>query len=258
MRRNSRSFTKKYKKQKAFLISLMCLISGSAFALPPGFVYLQQADSSIQRDMRYAGKHNFVGRPIHGYVKPQCILTKEAATALAKVQKELAQSSLSLKVYDCYRPQEAVADFVAWSKLPLHQEMKVEFYPNVDKTELFARGYIAEQSSHSRGSTVDVTIVPLPYLAQPNYRPGQKLVSCTAPYLQRYRDNSIDMGTGYDCFDEHAHPDNADINLVAKQNRILLSEIMKKYGFTAYDKEWWHFTLASEPHPDESFNFPVK
>lgn len=258
MCRNSRSFTKIHKKQKALLITFISLISGSAIALPPGFVYLQEVDSSIQRDMRYAGKHNFIGRPIKGYTKPQCILTNEAAQALAKVQKELAQSSLSLKVYDCYRPTDAVADFVTWSKLPHQQEMKAEFYPNVEKTELFNQGYIAEKSSHSRGSTIDVTIVPLPYLAQPNYRPGQKLISCTAPYLQRFRDNSIDMGTGYDCFDEHAHPDNTDINLVAKQNRILLSEIMKKYGFTSYDKEWWHFTLANEPHPEESFNFPVK
>jgi zinc D-Ala-D-Ala dipeptidase len=232
-------------------------MTSTAYALPPGFVYLQNVDASILRDMRYAGKHNFIGRRIHGYEKPQCILTKEAALALSAVQKELQQSSLSLKVYDCYRPTDAVADFSAWTKLPNQQEMKTEFYPDTNKQDLFKRGYIAEQSGHSRGSTIDLTIVPIPNRPQPNYRPGQTLVSCKAPYLQRYRDNSIDMGTGYDCLDPSAEATTKDINLVAQQNRTLLREIMTKHGFTPYDTEWWHFTLKDEPHPKEYFNFPV-
>ena len=256
MRGNRRSLTKKAKRY--FIVFAGFSLVTQAFALPSGFVYLQDIDSTILSDMRYAGRHNFVGRQIHGYEKRRCILTIDAAKALSAVQKELQQSSLSLKVYDCYRPTEAVSDFVAWSKLPHQEEMKAEFYPAINKADFFKLGYVSEQSGHSRGSTVDLTIVHIPYLPQPNYRPGQPLVNCTAPYLERYRDNTVDMGTGYDCMDERSHTASADINIVAKQNRALLREIMMKYGFTPYDKEWWHFTLKSEPFPDTYFNFKVK
>lgn len=219
MRSHRRSSAKEKSKTMIRAVCTASLLSMSlcAYALPPGFVYLHQVDSSILQDMRYAGQHNFVGKPIRGYEKKRCILTKQTAEALSKVQKELQQSSLSLKVYDCYRPTDAVSEFVSWSQLPKHQEMKAEFYPDTNKADVFKLGYVAEKSGHSRGSTVDITIVAMPFLPQPNYRPGQKLVSCKAPYLQRYRDNSIDMGTGYDCMDERSYPSNQDISLVAQR-----------------------------------------
>lgn len=239
-------------------IIFIFFLTSTTFALPANFVYLHDVNSSILQDIRYAGAHNFIGHSVRGYEKAKCILTKEAAAALSLVQKELEQSSLSLKVYDCYRPTMAVNEFVAWSKNPHQQEMKTEFYPRVNKAEVFQLGYVAEKSGHTRGSTIDLTIVPLPNLNSANYRPGQKLVNCTAPYLKRFRDNSIDMGTGYDCMDVLASGLNKDVSIVAFEHRQLLRQIMIKYGFVPYEKEWWHFTLKNEPYPDTYFNFVVK
>lgn len=252
-------FKNKFLKKvlSSFGVAILYCIGANIYALPPGFVYLHDVNSSILEDMRYAGSHNFVGRPIHGYEKSKCILTKEAAYALSLVQKELEQSSLSLKVYDCYRPTMAVDDFMKWSKDSHQQEMKKEFYPRINKADVFQLGYVAEKSGHSRGSTMDLTIVSLPNLPSVNYRPGQKLINCTSPYLKRFRDNSIDMGTGYDCMDEFAHALNK-VSVVSFQHRLLLRELMIKYGFVPYEKEWWHFTLRSEPYPDTYFNFIVK
>lgn len=227
-------------------------------ALPKGFVYLKNVDPSILQDIRYAGYHNFVGRPIKGYHAEECILTKKAADALAQVQAALLKSNLSLKVYDCYRPQRAVNDFIAWSQQPDNTTMKKEFYPRVPKNRLFPLGYIAKKSGHSRGSTIDLTIVPVPTPQQAAYHRGQSLVSCFAPYHDRYRDNSINMGTGYDCLDSKAHGLNPRVPLIAYQNRKMLRHIMQKYGFVPYKNEWWHFTLKNEPHPKTFFDFPIQ
>lgn len=243
---------------RRLLTLLLLTITNVAIALPAGFVYLRDVDFSILQDMRYAGAHNFIGRPVKGYEAGKCILTKEAAEALSKVQKELQQSSLTLKVYDCYRPTMAVEDFMAWSKDPSKNEMKDEFYPTIDKADMFKLGYVAEKSGHSRGSTLDLTIVAVPSLPQAKYHRGMKLRSCTAPFLQRFRDNSIDMGTGYDCMDELSNPLNKNISIVAHAHRAMLHHLMTKYGFEPYDKEWWHFTLKNEPFPDTYFNFTVK
>lgn len=243
-------------KRFIFLIIYFCCTA--TFALPPGFVYLKSINGSILQDIRYATAHNFIGRPVKGYYSGECILTKEAAIALSRVQQELEQSSLSLKVYDCYRPTVAVEDFLTWSKQPKLQQMKNEFYPNINKADVFRLGYVAEHSGHSRGSTIDLTIVGIPYLSQAKYRPGENLRACTASYLKRYRDNSIDMGTGYDCLDETAHPSNEKISLVAFQHRMLLRKIMMQHGFVPYDTEWWHFTLKNEPFSNSYFNFAVK
>jgi len=234
--------------------------SGSLAAafLPQGFVYLKSVDPTIIQELRYAGYHNFVGRPVKGYEQASsCILTQEAAEALKRVQADLRRSSLSLKVYDCYRPQMAVDDFMAWRKDLQHQETKQEFYPKVNKTDVFKLGYVAEKSGHSRGSTMDLTIVPLPVPQQTSYYRGQKLVACFAPYRQRFRDNSIDMGSGYDCFDEVAHVDYEAISRLAHYNREILNKAMVKQGFVPYAKEWWHFTLKNEPYPKTYFNFPL-
>jgi zinc D-Ala-D-Ala dipeptidase len=246
---------------KTFII-LFLLVGyfGNAFAqeLPQNFVYLKDVDATIQQDMRYASDHNFVGRSIDGYHNAECILSKPAALALAQVQQQLKILNLSLKVYDCYRPQMAVNDFIRWSQLPTQQRMKAEFYPHIDKKYLFKLGYIAIHSGHSRGSTVDLTLVPMFGKQQQKYSPGQKLVACDAPYKLRYHDNSVDMGSGYDCLDEAANVFNPNIPPSPRNNRMLLRNIMIKYGFEPYDKEWWHFTLKNEPYENQYFNFPVE
>lgn len=241
---------------KKLTLSTLFLLPSLTFALPANFVYLKNIAPTIQQEIRYATFHNFIGRPIAGYTKnTECILTKPAALALAEVQKSLKQKHLSLKVYDCYRPQKAVDDFIQWSSDPSTQQMKAEFYPNVNKADVFELGYVAKKSGHSRGSTMDLTIVPLPTPKEAHYHPGQKLIACTAPLDERFRDNSIEMGTGYDCLDERAHFDNQDVTHTAQQNRQFLQQVMMQNGFLPYDKEWWHFTLKNEPYPDTYFNF---
>jgi D-alanyl-D-alanine dipeptidase len=225
---------------------------------PPEFVSLHDVDPSILLDVRYFTNHNFVGRRIHGYRAPMCILTRPAAEGLARAQAALVPQGYTLKVYDCYRPQRAVNDFVRWARRLRDQRMKREFYPRVDKTRLFADGYIAERSGHSRGSTMDLTLVELPARSQPRWRRGTfGLVPCFAPYRERFPDNTIDMGTGYDCFDTLAHTLDPRIQGVQRQNRLLLKSAMEAAGFTNYENEWWHYTLADEPFPDTFFDFPV-
>ncbi len=225
--------------------------------IPKGFVHLKDVDASIVQDMRYATDHNFIGKPIQGYSAQACILTAETAQALKQVQTELKQKSLSLKVYDCYRPQKAVDHFVAWAKDTKDTLMKKEFYPHVDKANLFKDGYIAEKSGHSRGSTMDLTIVEIPTAKQESYKHGDSLSECILPKAKRFKDNSLDFGTGYDCFDPLSHTDNPKITGVQKQNRQLLKSVMEKYGFKNYADEWWHYTLKDETFPDTYFNFPV-
>lgn len=250
----------KLKATIGILLSALSALAAQARAesLPQGFVYLGKVDPSIVQELRYAGYHNFIGRPVKGYEAASgCILTREAAQALKEVQTELRKSSLSLKVYDCYRPQRAVNDFIAWSTQAQDQRMKAEFYPRVNKADVFKLGYVAEKSGHSRGSTMDLTIVPLPVPSQERYHRGQKLVACYWPYHLRFRDNSLNMGSGYDCLDEAAHVDYQDLKPLERNNRTLLSQVMIRHGFTPYAKEWWHFTLAKEPYPQTYFDFPA-
>jgi D-alanyl-D-alanine dipeptidase len=225
---------------------------------PEVFVDIQKLIPDVLLDMRYYGPHNFLGERVDGYIAPKCFLTKEAAEALARVQKDLEPYSLSLKIYDCYRPQRAVNHFVRWAKEIKNTKTMREFYPTIDKNNLFKDGYIDSKSGHSRGSTVDLTIVPLPAPVQPEYTPGQKLYECYLPAAKRFRDNSIDMGTGFDCFDELSHAENINIGQQQKINRLLLKSLMEKHGFRNYDKEWWHFTLKNEPYPDTYFDFVIE
>lgn len=236
---------------------IFSMISELTLALPRDFVYLHDIDPTILQEMRYAGSHNFIGRPVKGYQAAQCILTSETAHVLSLVQQQLLRKNLTLKVYDCYRPTMAVTDFVIWSRDNKHNEMKQEFYPTINKADVFRLGYVADKSGHSRGSTVDLTIVPIPVPRQAIYKVGQALVACTAPYAKRFHDNSIDMGTGYDCLNEMAYPFNVVKHSVAYQHRMLLREIMMRHHFQPYEKEWWHFTLANERYPATYFNFPV-
>jgi len=211
----------------------------------------------ILNDIRYTTQHNFVGRRIHGYRDPLCILTRPAAEALARAQRAVLARGYSLKVYDCYRPQTAVDDFVRWAERLHDDRMKSEFYPEVDKAQLFEDGYIAARSGHSRGSTIDLTLVELPAAAQPRWRPSMGLVPCYAPYEERFPDNSIDMGTGYDCFDTLSHTLDPRVQGQARRNRVLLKSTLEAVGFANYPNEWWHYTLADEPFPNRYFDFPV-
>jgi len=251
-----------------FLLILLILTSlyvprfshacASVDKLPEAFVDIQKVIPDVVLDIRYYGPHNFVGEKVDGYLAPKCFLTREAAEALAGVQKDLEPYSLTLKIYDCYRPQRAVNHFVRWATEIENTKTKKEFYPTIDKRNLFKDGYIDNKSGHSRGSTVDLTIVPLSAPGQPDYMPGQKLSECYLPAAKRFGDNSIDMGTGFDCFDELSHTANTNIGRQQKVNRLLLKSLMEKHGFRNYDKEWWHFTLKNEPYPDTYFDFVIE
>ena len=223
---------------RAALVALIA-IAGCAHAQPvgemdrSGFVDAGHAMPGLVVDMRYASTMNFVGRPIAGYDAPVCLLTRETVVALAKVQALLREFGLGLKVFDCYRPKRAVADFVVWAKDLDDQKRKAEQYPNVDKTKLFELGYIAERSGHSRGSTLDLTLV--------DARTGAEL----------------DMGSGYDLFDTLSWPSDPRPGAEARAHRMLLQAVMTTNGFRPLKEEWWHFTLKDEPYPDTYFDFVV-
>jgi D-alanyl-D-alanine dipeptidase len=200
---------------------------------PAGFVDTATVVPGLIVEARYAGAHNFVGRPIEGYDAPRCLLTRPAADALAQVARDLAARDLKIKVFDCYRPARAVANFVRWAHDLNDTLGKREFYPDVDKRMLFHDGYIASRSGHSRGSTVDLT-------------------------LTRADGQELDMGTPFDFFSPRSWPSAPNIGRSAEENRALLAAAMRRRGFRPYEKEWWHFTLAHEPFPSTYFNFPVK
>ena len=207
-----------------------------AMGLPDGFVDISNTIPNIEIEARYFSEDNFIGQRIKGYESPKCFLSKKAATALAEIQAELNVFGLGLKVYDAYRPQQAVDHFVAWAKDLSDTKMKSKYYPDVDKTNLFRDGYIAKKSGHSRGSTVDLTIVSL---------------STRAP-------QELDMGTAWDFFSPISWSSSMAVTPSQRANRMLLKTLMIKYGFKPIDEEWWHFTLRNEPFPNQYFNFAVK
>lgn len=224
---------------------------------PQEFVALDRVDPTIVQEMRYTTEHDFVGERVDGYRQPVCILTRPAAEALHRAQVRLLSRGYTLKVYDCYRPQRAVDHFVRWAKDLADERMKKEFYPLVDKSRLFADGYIAEKSGHSRGSTVDLTIVRLPAVPTRPYVPGEPQVECFRPQAERFPDNSVDMGTGFDCFDTLSHTDDPRITGVQRANRDLLRGALAEQGFVNLPEEWWHYTFKPEPFPATFFDFPV-
>lgn len=253
----------------ALLMLALCMPRCSAeeeCALPAGFVRLSAFDPRIAQELRYATSHNFLGRPARGYQRPECILSIPAARALKRVQSYLLSGAaspdgtqaLSLKVYDCYRPTAAIADFLNWSRDPRDPGLKGEFFPEHDKGDLFQLGYIAERSGHSRGSTVDLTIIPLPAASQPEFRAEHtELQACTAPRGERWPDNSLDMGAGFDCFSARSWTNDTKVGMPQQWNRMRLLHAMEKEGFVNYPLEFWHFTLRDEPFPDQYFDFPV-
>ena len=237
------------------------VFGGTAFSTSPKpveFVDVKEVCPSVVLDIRYATPHNFVGTPVEGYGAAKCLLTRPAAEALARVQQDLKPFSLSLKVYDCYRPQSAVDHFVRWAEDAKDTKMMREFYPTVDKRNLFRDGYIAKRSGHSRGSTVDLTIVPVPVPPQETYRERQPLLECFFPAGARFGDNSIDMGSGFDCFHDISHTATDRIGWQQRANRLLLKTLMERHGFRNYALEWWHYTLKDEPYPDRYFDLPLE
>jgi len=205
-----------------------------AIANSDGFVDVKEFIPSVQLDIRYYTADNFVGLRIDGYDAPKCLLTREAAIALKNVQAELARNGQSLKIFDCYRPKQAVDHFMRWAKDLSDQKMKSKYYPSIDKENLFKNGYIAAKSGHSRGSTLDLTIIDLE------------------------SNQELDMGTGFDFFDTLSHTVNSRIRKSQQDNRIALKSVMERNGFKNLEEEWWHFTLQNEPYPDKYFDFKVK
>ncbi len=224
--------------------------------LPAGFVYLRDHDPTIVQDIRYAGSYNFIGSPIPGYAAAECILTREAADHLAEVQAMLASQSLSLLVWDCYRPERAVKAFVEWSGRAGSSWTDQVFFPRLRKDRLFSLGYIASRSSHSRGSTVDLGLMPkgskIPLVA-----PGDPDRSCRGSPAERRGEGTLDFGTAFDCFDASSGDGARDISREAMANRANLRRVMERAGFKPYAREWWHFTLADEPYRSRAFDFPI-
>jgi len=225
--------------------------------IPEGFVEIREVVPDIIIDLRYLTNHNFLGVPVDGYENEKCYITKSAADSLAKAQAELRNFNLSLKIYDAYRPQRAVNHFVRWAKDLSDTLTKKEFYPTIDKSKLFVDGYIAEKSGHSRGSTVDLTIVPIPLSPQPIFD-VENQCECYESMDKRFKDNSIDMGTSFDCFHSLSQTENINLTLQQRVNRLLLKSLMDKYGFKNLAEEWWHFTLRNEPFPNTYFDFEIK
>ena len=202
--------------------------------LPEGFVYVTDVIPDIKIELRYITSNNFVGKPIEGYVATKLILTLNATQSLKKVQDELETKGYCLKVYDAYRPQRAVNHFIRWAKDLNDTINKQRFYPDVKKQDLFKEEYIATRSGHSRGSTLDITI------------------------LNNATNEELDMGSPYDFFGEVSWVNYQGITAQQKANRELLQTVMIKHGFRNYTKEWWHFTLQNEPFPDTYFDFVVE
>ncbi|MCU0342330.1 MAG: M15 family metallopeptidase [Ignavibacterium sp.] len=246
-------------KKLFLLVFLTLLISFQNFSqkIPDGFVEIREVIPDIILDLRYYTSHNFLGVRVEGYEAESCYITKAAADSLLKVQAELKKFNLSLKVYDAYRPQRAVNHFVRWAKDLSDTLTKKEFYPTLDKSRLFVDGFIAERSGHSRGSTVDLTIVPIPLPYQPEFDIDDQC-ECFESSDKRFKDNSLDMGTGFDCFHSLSHPENQNVSAQQRANRLLLKSLMDKFGFKGIPEEWWHFTLRNEPYPNTYFDFIIE
>jgi D-alanyl-D-alanine dipeptidase len=200
---------------------------------PDDFVDLAEFIPNLHIAATYASTANFTGQRVPGYDEGRMLLTRPAAEALARVQQSLVCANLQLKIFDAYRPQRAVEFFLAWSRQPDDLRLKQLYYPKLEKRNLFELGYLVEFSSHSRGSTVDLTVV--------DADTGREL----------------DMGTPFDFFDPSSGPDSLDVTPRQRKHRQLLQDAMTSQGFVPLAEEWWHFTLKNEPYPDRIFDFTV-
>ena len=230
--------------------------------VPSDFISIHKIDPSIAVEMRYATNWNFMGHVVTGYSANKCYLTKQAASALASVQTSLSKLGLGLLVFDCYRPQRAVAEFVKWTQDPKDQKMRTVFYPDEPKELLISRGYIASKSGHSRGSTVDLTVIKKTPTKGRSVDKSDKLnfqegfLDCR---FQKHisETSQLDMGTMFDCFSVLANTMNPNISKDQAANRKILLDAMEKSGFVNYDQEWWHYTLKDEPFKDTYFDFMI-
>lgn len=221
------------KRSVLFILFFFVLVEGYT-QLPQGFSLLEKNAKEIVLDIKYSSRDNFMGRVIEGYDRKGTPLTNETIAALKSAQKAFNALGFGIKLFDGYRPQKAVDDFIEWGKNEADTLTKNTFYPDLEKKELFAQGYIAQRSGHSRGSTVDITLI----------------------YLNEENDlQEVDMGGRYDFFGERSNFDFEDITKEQKQARILLRKVMMKNGFVPYAMEWWHFTLKDEPFPMTYFDF---
>ena len=220
--------------KKLYFLFFITFLACKNNTIPDGFVNLEDSVPSLVIELRYSTTDNFVGEIIDGYRDPKIVLTLETANALRKVQNELNKQNLGLKIFDGYRPQKAVNHFIRWAKKLNDTVKKKKYYPKVRKDKLFEEGYVAERSGHSRGSTVDVTLISIDSL---NY--GEEL----------------DMGSEWDYFGVKSWINYDNIGYLQKENRKLLQNVMIKYGFKPYSKEWWHFTLENEPFTETYFDF---
>lgn len=225
----------KRKWHVVLVIVLLALITGSvgAYELPEGFVYVTDVIPTVRLDIRYYTGYNFVGTRITGYEAPVAILTREAAEALKTAAEILDEQGYYIKIFDAYRPLRAVEHFVLWGQDLEDQKMKDQFYPEVDKSQLFDLGYIALRSGHSRGSVVDLTLV--------------------------YKDTleEVDMGSPFDFFGPISHHGTDLITPEQEANRNILRDAMVAAGFEPYPEEWWHYRVKDEPYPNQYFDFPV-
>lgn len=224
------------KQRPALLLTIILLLYLTGCAqkahVPEGFVYVREVIPEAQLDIRYYSNNNFIGRQIAGYQAPTAILTLPAARALSAVNTDLGSQGYRLKIFDAYRPQKAVRDFIEWSETG-DAKMKDEYYPHVDKRDLFRLGYIAKKSGHSRGSTVDLTLV------------------------DKKTNAELDMGSGFDFLDPISAHGSPAITEQQSANRELLKAAMEKHGFKSYSREWWHYTLINEPYLDRYFDFDI-
>ena len=198
-----------------------------------GFVDLSEAIPELRTDIRYATPHNLTGHPLAGYMAPRTLATREAAAALSVAFGQARRMGFGMLVYDAYRPQKAVDDFVRWSQQPENGETKAEFYPELDKAELFPLGYIARRSGHSRGSTIDLTLTDASGIP-------------------------LDMGTGFDFMGERSHHGASGLTEEQQHNRAILRSLMAYAGFAPYENEWWHYRLTAEPYPESYFDFDIE
>ncbi len=228
----------KNKQIKLFLLLALILglfaFKSSIKKLPKGFVYVTDIIPNIKLDLRYLSANNFVGKPIDGYNIEKCILSIEAANALKKVENDLLDLGLCIKIYDTYRPQKAVNHFKKWAKDINDTLMKSQYYPKIKKRDLFKLQYISSKSRHSSGSTVDLTI------------------------FSDKTNDVLDMGSDYDFFSKKSWVNYQNLTVKQKENRELLQKVMLQNGFRSYPKEWWHFTLRYEPYRNHYFDFNVE
>ena len=219
----------------SFVLALALLLPAHAQAvMHEGFVHVTDICTNVILEIRYFSSYNFVGKRIDGYVAPQAILSEPAAKALCKAAASAEEKGYTFKIYDAYRPQAAVDHFVRWGMDAADTRMKSVFYPQVEKARVFDLGYVATRSGHSRGSTVDLTLV------------------------DRQSGKDMDMGTPFDFFGEASHHGAQGMTLQQAANRKILLDLMEKGGFRRYEEEWWHYTLKNEPYPDTYFNFVVE